>query len=865
MGKLSDRVRSMIARQVKNRGIVVWYDPEKVYTGLVQDLSIPETKVLQYTDSFFRLRHELDPSLEFVTPEGKANDGCGVAPNVVVYVPMDRNETSFALIEAETAGIVVEPGAEATERNSRFKVQTESFFLEIAPEKAGHLARQVEEGVLTLEDLDRISEEVGSITSGALKLVFGAASPIESIIEFASGSTKDAKISEKKALGELRSLVHSELGLDFEDTTSPEKARQALRRNILLAEFTAAIPETGRPSALRTVNLPDKPMQLDAVKHLCETWRNRLDFRDGYIQAAHELEKAAGIAQMKLNMDDVGAVETFPCIDSLLMASVQTSLLQGCLEAAMGLAESRKKSFWSREQPDLFLKWSALELAGRFMTEAAKVRGQIQNPDVSAGEMVKAYALFSEPWMMADRFHRYWESRLLNFDPDETEEDDFEKLTAKVRRKYTDLADEMNRTFLKRFQKAGFEMEGILPQARIFHDRVSPSLAKEKKTVFFLVDALRYEMAAELLEGMDKDFDVNLEPAISNLPSITSVGMAALLPGAEMGLELISTKGGMTVVLDRHLLKDRKSRLAYLEEKVPAGFMALRLADVLKIGAKRKKELKAAGLIVVTSQEIDRLGENGEDYAETRRFMDDMLEQLRRSIRILAKLGVEHFIITADHGYLFADRIDPGMLMDSPGGIAAELHPRAWIGKGGADAEGYVRVAASELEFGGDLEMAFPRGLSCFRVKGGVGGYFHGGISLQEMVIPVAVLQSKATARVGAGAGMKIRLEFGKPAITNRFFSMLATLEVQGLFQTEDVRIRATVFSNKKEVGFCAMAAYGYEEGSREITMRKYESNALTFMLADDVGDGKVTVQIVDCHTQLELAALDDVPVKLGI
>jgi len=408
-------------------------------------------------------------------------------------------------------------------------------------------------------------------------------------------------------------------------------------------------------------------------------------------------------------------------------------------------------------------------------------------------------------------------------------------------------------------------MEGILPQARIFHDRVSPSLAKEKKTVFFLVDALRYEMAAELLEGMDKDFDVNLEPAISNLPSITSVGMAALLPGAEMGLELISTKGGMTVVLDRHLLKDRKSRLAYLEEKVPAGFMALRLADVLKIGAKRKKELKAAGLIVVTSQEIDRLGENGEDYAETRRFMDDMLEQLRRSIRILAKLGVEHFIITADHGYLFADRIDPGMLMDSPGGIAAELHPRAWIGKGGADAEGYVRVAASELEFGGDLEMAFPRGLSCFRVKGGVGGYFHGGISLQEMVIPVAVLQSKATARVGAGAGMKIRLEFGKPAITNRFFSMLATLEVQGLFQTEDVRIRATVFSNKKEVGFCAMAAYGYEEGSREITMRKYESNALTFMLADDVGDGKVTVQIVDCHTQLELAALDDVPVKLGI
>ena len=49
----------MIARQVKDRGIVVWYDPEKAYTALVQDLGLAETTVLQYADSFFRLRHEL--------------------------------------------------------------------------------------------------------------------------------------------------------------------------------------------------------------------------------------------------------------------------------------------------------------------------------------------------------------------------------------------------------------------------------------------------------------------------------------------------------------------------------------------------------------------------------------------------------------------------------------------------------------------------------------------------------------------------------------------------------------------------------------------------------------------------------------
>jgi hypothetical protein len=552
-------------------------------------------------------------------------------------------------------------------------------------------------------------------------------------------------------------------------------------------------------------------------------------------------------------------------LESLLIQSAQTSLLEGRLEEAIHLAESRQKSFWSRQMPELILKWSALELAGRFMTEAAKIQAKIKSLDLSASEMAKAYCLFSKPWMTADRLQRHWESRLLKLDPEETEEDDFEILTAKVRKIYTDLADGLNRAFVGCLQKSGFEIDGILPQSRVYCDRVAPALAENKKTVYFLVDALRYEMASELLEGMDKDFDIAFEPAIAGLPSITSVGMAALMPGAEMGMELVSAKRGMRVVLNGQSLKDRKSRLEYIEKKVSGRIMNMKLANILRLGAKRKKDIKEADLVIVTSQEIDRFGEDGDDYAETRRYMDDMIEQLRRSIRILAKAGVEYFIIAADHGYLFTDQVDPGMLMDSPGGTIAELHARAWIGKGGKDAEGYIRIAASELEYGGDLEMAFPCGISCFRVRGGVGGYFHGGISLQEMVIPVAVLKAKATATTGGTTESSVNLAFGKTAVTNRFFSVVATFEAHGLFPPEVIHIRAMVLSGKKEVGFCAMAAYGFEEGSREIVLRKDEPNALTFMLSEDAGINKLTIQIVDCRTQLELATIADIPVKLGI
>ena len=865
MGKLSDRIRELLARHVKQHGIVVWYDPDKAYTKLARNLELTDTTVLLYKDGFFRLRHELEPHLDYLTDDGKPKDDCGVAPNVVVYVPLERAETSHALIEIDSTGVVVEPGAEVPERNSRLRFQAEALFREVAPEKAAHLARQVDEGLLTLEDLDNIADEVGSIASGTLKLVFGAASPLELIIEFASNDAKDAKLTKKNALGELRELVRSELGLDFGDAAAPADARQTLRRLILLAEFASALPEKVRPAPLKAVTFPEKPLQLDALRHLCATWRNRMDFRDGYIEAARELENATGIPQMDFRPQDVEAAETFPCLETRLLLAAESLLLDGKAAQSLAFAEKRKNTFWSREQPPVLLRWSALELAARLTEIAQGIRDSLKRINPSVAEMVRAYTHFTQPWMMADRLHRHWESRLLNIDADESGGAvEFEKLVAKVRRDYTALVDELNRVFVRQVEAAQFEIAGVQHQSQMFASCVAPAIAEGRKTVYLLVDALRYEMGAELLEGLGDDFEVNLEAGIGCLPSITPVGMAALLPGAEKGLELTSAGGKLAVVIEGQTLKDRQSRMDFFAEKMPRDFAVIKLAEVLKLGAKRKKELADAKLIVVTSQEIDSLGEDGDSHADTRRWMDEMLEQLRRAVRILARLGAERFVITADHGYLFADELDPGMVMDAPGGATVELHPRVWIGKGGQAADGYVRATASQLEMGGDLELAFPRGHACFKVKGGAGGYFHGGISLQEMIIPVATLRSKSPKTAGAGAA-KITLEFSKPAVTNRFFSVVATLKEEGFFTAEEIRVRALVMSGKSEAGFCAMAAYGYEEGTREIILKKNQPNALTIMLAGDGNMEKVTVRLLDCHTQLELAEIADVPVKLTI
>lgn len=75
----------LIAKQVDDQGVVVWYDPEQAYGAAAAELRLPKTTVARYDGSFFRLRNEIDHLLN----EGQP-------PRLVVYVPIERTETHTA-------------------------------------------------------------------------------------------------------------------------------------------------------------------------------------------------------------------------------------------------------------------------------------------------------------------------------------------------------------------------------------------------------------------------------------------------------------------------------------------------------------------------------------------------------------------------------------------------------------------------------------------------------------------------------------------------------------------------------------------------------------------------------------------------
>jgi hypothetical protein len=865
MPKLSDAIRVILQRQVNERGIVVWYDPEQVYTNAVEALTPDGVSLLKYSDSYFRLREELESWLEWIDEAGQPVAEKEVPPKLLVYVPLARADSQFALVEVETAGVVMEPGAPVTDRNTRLAGIVERVFAKFAPEKAGHVARQVEEGLLTFDEVEQMAEDAGSSATGALKLIFGQASPVEVVLRFVSTGEFDLKMVEKNALPELTKLVEEETGLSTGKLKSPLALREALVRHLLLGELALALPEYKRTGALALLELPEKPVQQDTLRHLCQVWRNRLDLQEAYANAAEAVEAASGISGMALPCALVSTLETFPKLDQPLLADAAEALLRGEAGRAALRSAQRRLTFWNRRSPKLQLQWSLVQVAAALFEEAQSIATALKKRKWALEELIAAYTSHSAPWMKLDTLARHLETRYARFDFEHGHAGpDWEKVVAKCRSCYLTTLELLTEAWTRGLIESEFSSSAAQPQTQVFKEWVAPLISAGRKTAYILVDALRYEMASELLEGLQSDFAIDLRPVLGQLPGITPVGMASLMPGAENGLSLEKQGGKMHVSLGERKITDRSSRMTWLQEQTGPDTLILKLGEIIRLTPKKKKELASAKFLVVTSQEIDRIGEGGSEDEEARIYMDDVLEKLRRGIRNLASIGVTDFVVAADHGFIFADGFETGLKMDAPGGDTVELHSRCWMGQGGTTANGYFRVAASTLELGGALECAFPRSLGTFKVKGGAGAYFHGGASAQEQLIPVASLTSKAAPSPKGGAAV-ISVTFGKKAITNRFFSVTLTMEGDEIFAPEKRQVRLEVIAGKEVIGQAAMAAYGFEEGTKEITLEPSQPNSITLMLAANSFPPMVLIRVTDSKNQSILATLADIPLNLSL
>jgi hypothetical protein len=519
---------------------------------------------------------------------------------------------------------------------------------------------------------------------------------------------------------------------------------------------------------------------------------------------------------------------------------------------ALKIIAEREHSFWVDRDIARKTHWDAYRLMANVGALVLQVRVSVRNASMDASGWIDAYV---RDWHRLDLAHRHLEGRvrLLDEDPDE-------RALAIVRREYEDVCHAMAVGFAQALDKAHWSVPGVLHQTHIFSDVVS---IQPKPIAYFFVDAMRFEMGAELASTLPKTSEISLRPAVAALPSITPIGMAALLPGASSSFNLADHKGELGARIDDGFLGDLSSRKKHAAARIPNS-VDMTLDELLaQTKGKLEKKIDGAQVIIVRSQEIDLVGESG--LYQARLVMDSVIGNLARAIGKLARVGVERAVVSADHGHLFASERDESMRIEAPGGATVDLHRRCWIGRGGTTPAGCIRVSASALGYASDLDLVFPVGCGVFKAGGDL-AFHHGGPSLQEMIIPVLTVLTKAPAAERGTSG-SVNVVDVPSAITNRIFTV--TLRSGGTnlaMFAEPKLLRPVLITGDKQVGaVCTVIDGTFDATTGCVTVPANAALTVAFILNDD-STSSLRIAIQDPTTDAELyRSPADIPVRLGV
>lgn len=391
------------------------------------------------------------------------------------------------------------------------------------------------------------------------------------------------------------------------------------------------------------------------------------------------------------------------------------------------------------------------------------ISGSGYSPISGTDKIVKFY---TDEGYKIDRYYRYF---YYYFDKLENGAS-FEKLRELVENIYTnDYLDKMAVNWSSEFASVHGETQ-ITKQTDFFGKYVR--YAKER-VVVIISDAMRYEVGRTLFEKLqgDEKCTVSIAPMQSVLPAITRVGMAALLPHKELCIDdkLAANVDGLPCV-------DTKQREAILKNAKPNS-RCIQCNDLKGMKISDLREIfTGQDVVYIYHNSID---DRGEHNAESEIFnaCEEAVEEIFALIkRLSTSANTVHFIVTADHGFIYKrDKLSEG---DKISGVA-NASRRYLISNETVNIEGVAGVPLSIYTNRNDTRTVYyPIGTDLFKAPGSGQNYVHGGCSVQEMIIPVIDVKTEKGRKETSAA------EITLVSLTSKITNLITTLD---FLQTEPI------------------------------------------------------------------------------
>ncbi|WP_160115935.1 PglZ domain-containing protein [Candidatus Halocynthiibacter alkanivorans] len=846
--QLHNHLAAHLDKALQQDRVVVFYDARSEFEPFIKELKVVGagvsgvqrvcigetlTHMAQFDGSFFALKASIEPLISADKPEA-----------LLIYVPgRVRDLSGSVLMEVERAGQVYGDAPSHALKSIAQRLLREEY-------TDGNIDEMLRPDSLNYEDVVRFLGQGSSGNGSLVKLVLSGSSSEDLITDWIVSEDKDDALASKLAEPELFRLIHARLGLEIEGGTPLAKARRQTVRYLLVNEFRSDLGGDA-PDALTIVPTPGHN---DESKHIGAIARAlRGDHADVYVFLADDIESEFDLANADIDPARLGAIDTFRFEERRLLLHAANLITDGHYAQALGVVAGRRRSFWVDHPGFLgrLAQWEACRLMAELGAEVETVRPELKKAPAVATKWVEAYAQGSG-WHRVDRAQRTLEAWVATMEDDP--EEPLERALALARRNHEALISDMAKGFTGALTASSWSTPGVLHQSHIYPELVEPCGGR---VAYFFVDAMRFEMGADLVDQLTGAQELRLQPAVAALPSITPIGMAALLPGASSSFSVVEHKGQLASRIGDSVLPAVRERLKLLRAARP-DFAEILLDDLLLWTSSRVgKKLGSAPLVVVRSQEIDAFGESGHELA-ARQVMDSIIGNISRAVRKLSKLGVEQFVITSDHGHQFSVRKAEDMMMDRPGGNEVDQHRRCWAGHGGQTPTAAVRVSGAELGYQTDLEFIFPQGLAVFKAGGDL-AFHHGGCSLQEIVVPVITLRMPLS-QVPTETASKVVVEGYPSKLTNRTFGC-RVIYTEDMFDQEVIAARVLLIGDGQEVGRAGMAPdVEFDRATATVQLLPRKMVSIGMMLTKETSK-KVRIVVQDPATDAVLAQSEEIEV----
>ena len=298
------------------------------------------------------------------------------------------------------------------------------------------------------------------------------------------------------------------------------------------------------------------------------------------------------------------------------------------------------------------------------------------------------------------------------------------------------------------------------------------------RVVVIISDALRYEVAHTLFEKLQVDEKCNASIGAMQgvLPSYTPLGMASLLPH-----ETIEYSQSYDVLVDGKACNTTEQRETILRKyKVNSKCVQFDSLKTMK-QADLRSIFTRQDVVYVYHNQIDARGDKAASENEVFNACDEAVDEIYTMIkRIALQANTIHFIVTADHGFIY--KRDKIQATDKIAGTISKSNivgQRYSISDEEIKSDGVCNTTIGKVLGNGDERIvSFPIGPDIFKVAGAGQNYVHGGCSPQEMLVPMIKV------KVDKGKKETSLAEIALVSLTSKITNLITTLD---FVQTEPV------------------------------------------------------------------------------